>query len=120
MTIGIRVRSEPGELVFGIGASVWGFGSATKLVSGEAVESVFHDVLASGIGQGLENRVAGSLSESTCCGPGSAVRYLNAIIGMNLETGITLTQPIPEPGTSPLPGLGPVGLACASRSRSLR
>jgi hypothetical protein len=184
ITIGIRVRSEPGEQVFGIGASVWGYGSATEFVSGEAVESVFHDVLATGIGQGLDNLVAGSLSESTCCGLGSAVGFLNAIsfqprsenpfdpgldgvlgggdaqfrvrfrvssfgpigfqigtgydgdgvlyaggetrpgnnaiIGMNLDTGITLTQPIPEPGTTLLLGLGLFGLASATRSRSLR
>lgn len=186
ITIGIRVRSEPGEQVFGIGASVWGYdGAAVQFVSGEAVESVFHAVLPSGIGLGLENLMAGSLSESTCCGLGSAVRFLNAvsfnprsenpldpgldgvlgggdaqfrvrfrvssfgpigfqigtgydvgdgviyaggetrpgnnaIIGMNLDTGITLTQPIPEPGTSLLLGLGLAGLASATRSRSLR
>ena len=82
MTIGIRVRSEPGEQVYGIGGSVWGYSpSVVEFVSGEAVDSVFHAVQTVGIGPGLDNTRAGALSESSCCGPGPAVQFLNAVSG---------------------------------------
>ena len=174
-TIGIRVKGEPGEQVYGIGASVWGYDSSVvQFVGGEAVESLFHDVRASGIGAGLDNLAAGALSESTCCAAGPRVQMLNALafsphsenpldpgldgvlgggdaqirvrfraispgiiqfrigtdygnfatgdaivyaggqtgpgnnafIGSNPEDGLYVVQPIPEPGTALLMGIG--------------
>lgn len=79
ITIGIRVKSEPGEQVFGIGASVWGYDAFFQFESGEAVESLFHGVRTVGIGPGLDNGAGGSLSEVACCGIGPRVQILNAI-----------------------------------------
>lgn len=83
LTIGIRVKSAPGDAIFGIGASVRGYdGGLVQFHSGEAVSSLFHSVAVPGIGafDGLDNGlVAPTLTESIVPGNGARVEFLRAI-----------------------------------------
>lgn len=66
ITIDIRIASTGSPAVAGIGAAIFGYDSGVvEFVSGSAVASVLHDQCLPGIGcfNGLDNQVAGTLSE---------------------------------------------------------
>jgi len=96
LTLGFRIEAEPGEAIFGLGASVYGYNeSVIDFVSGEAVGSIFHGVAIPAVGafEGLNNSLipggplfrTGPLSESSVGASGNRVLIFNGI-GLNGRT----------------------------------
>ncbi len=85
VTIDIRISSTGSPAVAGLGASIFGYdASATEFVSGNSVASALHDVCFAGVGcfNGLDNQVAGALSEgvvNTGPFPGPYVQIFNGV-----------------------------------------
>lgn len=81
-TIGLRVRSAPGEAVFAIGASIWDYDrSVVEFVNGSAAPSIFHDIAIPGIGAfgGIGNVVSPTLAESSIGLAGPRVQIFNGV-----------------------------------------
>lgn len=82
LTLGFRIESDPGEEVYGLGLSVYGNdGSIIAFDNGQAVASLFHDVVIPGIGafDGLTNLAGGSLGPPEASANGWHVRVMNAL-----------------------------------------
>jgi hypothetical protein len=92
ITIGIRLEAEPGEDLYGLGLSAWGYDeSVVDFTSGVAVSSIFHAVSVPAIGvfSGLTNTLvpspvpgtfgSGPLGESEVGTSGNRVLMFNGV-----------------------------------------
>jgi len=93
ITIGIRIEAGPGEDLYGLGASAWGYDeSIVDFTSGRAVSSIFHAVAIPGVGvfNGLTNALVhstpapgavatGPLAESAIGANGNRVLFFNGV-----------------------------------------
>lgn len=81
VTLGLRIGTEPGEEIYGIGASIYGYDEAVaEFLDGEVVGSIFHAQATPGgdATDGLMNFVAPALVESELGGAGPRVAFLDA------------------------------------------
>ncbi len=85
VTIDIRISSTGSPAVAGVGAAIFGYDAdVVEFVSGSSVASVLHEQCFAGIGcfNGLDNQVAGALSEgavTTGPFPGPFVQIFNGV-----------------------------------------
>lgn len=81
VTIGLRIGADPGEEIYGIGASIFGYDEAVAdFVDGQVVGSIFHAQATPGgdATGGLMNFVDPTLVESELGGSGPRVAFLDA------------------------------------------
>ncbi|MFK7898951.1 MAG: PEP-CTERM sorting domain-containing protein [Myxococcota bacterium] len=80
-TLGIRVSADA-DVLSGLGASIFGYDdSIVEFVSGEAVDSIFHQVAIPNVGafNGLTNLASGTLAESSIGSFGPRVQIFNGV-----------------------------------------